>query len=467
MIGGAPAGSSPRHSYQAVSRGTSTMRSYMGRVLDFQGATRTSRSITSSAPRNQPGRWSTHAVSSSSTRRMPANAASNVGSSPPKSDACHATVTPAMYPNTCSFSSEECARRYGAAMALRTSPLDAVHRAFGAKLVEFGGWDMPVSYPSGTIAEHLACRRDAAIFDVSHLGTVRVTGPGAFDALQSTLTSDLSKIEPGRTQYHHLLDDADGSVLDDIIVVWVDEERFDVMPNASNTARVIDAIPGVDVTDERAILAVQGPQARTRLRGLAPEAAAVPRRAVARVDVAGISCVVSGTGYTGEDGVELAVPADAAAKVWDAVVDTGVVPAGLGARDTLRLEAGLPLHGHELGPGITPLQAGLSWVVAWKKATFRGKAALEAERARGVSRLLRGIIVEGRRPPREGCAVLAGGRAVGEVTSGNFSPVLERGIALAFLPPQMQPGAPVDVDVRGSKISGWVTTPPFVGGKDD
>src|SRR3954464_7670706 len=159
-------------------------------------------------------------------------------------------------------------------MALKTSPLDAVHRELGAKLVEFGGWDMPISYPTGTIAEHLACRNGAAIFDGSHLGTVRMTGADAFDALQSTLTSDLTKIEPGRTQYHHLLDDADASVLDDIIVLWVDEQRFDVMPNASNTSRVLDAIPGVDVTGERAILAVQGPQARALLGAVAADAAA-------------------------------------------------------------------------------------------------------------------------------------------------------------------------------------------------
>src|SRR3954471_7849833 len=184
-------------------------------------------------------------------------------------------------------------RRYGSSVSLRTSPLDAVHRELGAKLVEFGGWDMPVSYPSGTIAEHLACRRDAAVFDVSHLGTVRVTGPDAFDALQSTLTSALAKIDPGRTQYHHLLDDADGSVLDDIIVLWVDDERFDVMPNASNTARVLEAIPGVDVTAERAILAVQGPQARAKLATVSAEAAAVPRRHVEIVDVLGVPCVVS------------------------------------------------------------------------------------------------------------------------------------------------------------------------------
>jgi len=330
-------------------------------------------------------------------------------------------------------------------------------------MVGFGGWDMPVSYPTGTIAEHLACRRDAAVFDVSHLGTIRVAGPAAFDTLQATLTSDLTKVEPGRTQYHHLLDEADGSVLDDVIVLWVDEDRFDVMPNASNTDGVVAALGGTDVTDERAVLAVQGPRARERLATVCADAAVVARRSVAVIEVLGVPCVVSGTGYTGEDGVELAVPADAAAEVWEAIVAAGITPAGLGARDTLRLEAGLPLHGHELGPGITPLQAGMSWVVAWKKDTFRGKAALEAERARGVRRLLRGMVVEGRRPPRAGSAVLDGDRTIGEVTSGNFSPVLEHGIALGFVPPSLQPGAAVQLDVRGTAIPGWVTATPFVG----
>jgi len=339
---------------------------------------------------------------------------------------------------------------------LKTSPLDAVHRAAGAKLVAFGGWDMPVSYPIGTIAEHLACRQGAAVFDVSHLGTVRVTGPEAYTRLQEAFTNDLGRIAPGRAQYTHLLDAEDGSVLDDIIVWWADEERFDVMPNASNTARVLDAIGGDDVTDERAVLAVQGPEARARLATIAPDAAEVARFAVDHVDVCGHRCVVAGTGYTGEDGVEIAVPAEHAEDVWSAIVDAGVTPAGLGARDTLRLEAGLPLHGHELGPGINPLEAGLGWVVAWGKPTFRGRAAVEAEKERGVARRLRGIVVEGRRPPREGSAVISDGKTVGEVTSGNFSPLRGSGIALAFVPPQVDLGAPVEVDVRGTRLAGTI-----------
>ncbi len=348
-------------------------------------------------------------------------------------------------------------------MTLRTSPLDAAHRALGAKLTEFGGWDMPLSYAEGTLAEHRACRDAAVVFDVSHLGTVRVTGADALARLQACLTNDLEKVAPGRAQYTHLLDDADGSVLDDIIVWWIAPEVFDVMPNASNTDRVVEAIGGQDVTETRAILAVQGPEARARLATVAPEAAAVGRFRVGEAEVAGVACTVAGTGYTGEDGLELAVPAASAATVWEAVLGTGVVPAGLGARDTLRLEAGLPLHGHELGPGITPLQAGLGWVVAWDKpGGFRGRDALLAERERGVARRLRGLAVEGRRPPRADQVVLVDGQPVGVVTSGNFSPVLGHGIALAFLPPSVAEGAAVAIDVRGEAVPARVVPTPFV-----
>ena len=343
----------------------------------------------------------------------------------------------------------------------RQSPLHDTHVALGAKLVDFGGWDMPVAYPSGTVAEHLACRNAAAMFDVSHLGTVRVTGADALASLQAAFTNDLAKIAPGRAQYTHLLNER-GGVEDDIIVWWVTHDRFDVMPNASNTDRVVGAIGGVDVTASRAVLAIQGPTARSCVAAVSAEAAAVPRFGVVEFEWHGVTCVAAGTGYTGEDGIEVAVPSDAAAAFWDAVVAAGVVPAGLGARDTLRLEAGLPLHGHELGPDITPLQAGLGWVVAWDKPSFHGKAALVAERASGVERLLRGIATESRRPARADASVLVDGVACGVVTSGNFSPVLEHGIALAFLPPSVVIGAAVQVDVRGTLLEGVVVKPPFV-----
>ena len=347
-------------------------------------------------------------------------------------------------------------------MTLEHSALADAHRELGARMVPFGGWEMPLEYPEGTIAEHLACREDAVVFDVSHLGSVRVAGDGAFDTLQRTLTNDLGKIAPGRAQYTHLLDDADASVLDDIIVWWHADDTFDVMPNASNTDRVRAAVGGDETTHDRAVLAVQGPQALERLGGVFPEAADVGRFRVAAADWNGTPCAVAGTGYTGERGVEIAVPADAAGDLWQAILAAGVRPAGLGARDTLRLEAGLPLHGNELGEGITSMQAGLGWVVAWDKPEFAGRAAAIAERDAGVSRTLVGIATEGRRPPRAGCAVLVAGEKIGVVTSGNFSPVLGHGIALAFVPPDVTEGTAVIVDVRGSNLPGTVVATPFV-----
>lgn len=351
----------------------------------------------------------------------------------------------------------------------RRSPLHAAHLALDAKMVPFGGWEMPLAYPTGTLAEHAACRNDAVVFDVSHLGTVRVSGDGALAALQWAFTNDLERVGPGRAQYTHLLDPSDASVLDDIIVWWVAEDRFDVMPNASNTSRVEKALADgptspeiTDVTATRAVLAVQGPKARERLATVAPEAAAVGRFRVAELEVGGHPVTVAGTGYTGEDGVEIAVPVDAAVAVWDLVRSAGVTPAGLGARDTLRLEAGLPLHGHELGPGITSLQAGLGWVVRFDKPEFRGREPLLAEKERGVTRLLTGLVVDGRRPPREGQVVRRGTEEIGVISSGNFSPVLEQGIALAFLPPGIEPGTAVTIDVRGTAVPAVVTSPPFV-----
>ncbi|HEV3369078.1 MAG TPA: glycine cleavage system aminomethyltransferase GcvT [Acidimicrobiales bacterium] len=346
---------------------------------------------------------------------------------------------------------------------LRHTALIDAHRRLGAKLVGFGGWEMPLSYGQGTIAEHRACREDSVVFDVSHLGTVRVSGGDALEGLQTALSNDLSKVRPGRAQYTHLLDDADGSVVDDIIVWWVSDDVFDVMPNASNTDRVVEAIGGEDTTEARCIIAVQGPHARARLATIAPDAAAVPRFGVIPFVWEGVPCLAAGTGYTGEDGVECAVPVDAADALWTALLATGIQPAGLGARDTLRLEAGLPLHGHELGPGITPLQAGLGWVVGWDKARFRGRTALLAERERGVSRRLVGLATAGRQPPREGSGVTKDGRSVGKVTSGNFSPMLEHGIALAFIDARVdpQPEVAVDIEQRGRTLPATVVKTPF------
>ena len=335
------------------------------------------------------------------------------------------------------------------------------HVELGAKIVPFGGWAMPLQYQTGTVAEHLACRRDAVVFDVSHLGTVRCDGPGMYDAIQGTLTNDLDKIEPGRAQYTHLLNE-DGFVVDDIIVWWVGPEEFDVMPNASNTAGVTEALPGVDVTGERCVLAVQGPRARERVRAVDERFASVGRFRVARFDFRGVEVRVAGTGYTGEAGLELSVPNEVARDLLHELIEAGVTPAGLGARDTLRLEAALPLYGHELNLSSTTLEAGLGWVLGWDKPTFRGRAAVEAERARGVAHHLTGVIADGRQPLREGGVMRLDGRTVGHLTSGNYSPVLERGIGLAMADEVLEAGRRVTVELRGRSVDAATVALPFV-----
>ena len=354
---------------------------------------------------------------------------------------------------------------------MQFSPLDSVHRALDAKMVPFGGWDIPLSYPGGTLDEHRACRSDAVAFDVSHLGTVRVQGPAALEALQRTLTNDLNKIQPGRAQYTHLLDPETASVVDDIIVWWVAPDVFDVMPNASNTEGVRLALADAaeqgeisiaETTALRAVIAIQGPKAIERLATVLPEAAAVGRFRVKEFRFEGADCIVAGTGYTGEDGVECAVPVSVAKAFWDLIMSAGVTPAGLGARDTLRLEAGLPLHGHELGEGITTLNARLGWVVSWDKGDFRGRDALERQKVNGVSPLMYGLKTEGRRPPRADQPVLRNDEVIGQLSSGNFSPTLGYGIALAFLDPSVQVGDQVMIDQRGTQVAAEVVKLPFL-----
>ncbi|MFZ4584993.1 MAG: glycine cleavage system aminomethyltransferase GcvT [Acidimicrobiia bacterium] len=363
------------------------------------------------------------------------------------------------------------------AVASRFSPLDAQHRALGARMVPFGGWEMPIQY-TGVLDEHRACRESAAVFDVSHLGAVAVSGPGAHAALQWVFTNDLDRIAPGRAQYAHLLDDRDAHVVDDVITWWLGPEEFLVIPNASNSEPAMRALleaahrhaggapcEVVDLIDEhRALLAVQGPEARARLAKVWPAAAEVGRFDVQMLDWGAAHGIVAGTGYTGEDGVEIHVDAATAPALWDALVAVDIVPAGLGARDLLRLEMGYPLHGHELGVDITPLEAGLGWVVRPDKADFRGKDALQTHQAHGVGKLLQGLVFEGRRFARDGAEVfeVGGEEPIGHVTSGNYSPMRERGIALAFLTPDHGPGDAVEVDVRGTRIPAQVERPPFV-----
>jgi aminomethyltransferase len=346
-------------------------------------------------------------------------------------------------------------------MADRRPFLYDLHVELGAKIVPFGGWEMPLQYETGTVLEHLACRSDAVVFDVSHLGTVRCDGPEMFDALQHTLTNDLTKVEPGRAQYTHLLND-DGFVVDDIIVWWVSENKFDVMPNASNTSGVTSALPGRDVTSERCVLAVQGPNARAKVAAVDPRFAEIARFRVNRVDYEGVEVRVAGTGYTGEQGLEIAAPNEVAERIFRRLVEAGVTPAGLGARDTLRLEAALPLYGHELTLSSTTLEARLGWVLGWNKDTFRGREAVERERERGVSRLLTGVATNSRQPLRDGGEVMVDGVNVGTLSSGNFSPVLGHGIGMGLLRPGLDVGCDVNVVLRGREMPATVTALPFV-----
>ena len=318
---------------------------------------------------------------------------------------------------------------------------------------------MPLEY-AGTLSEHLACRNSCAMFDVSHLGTVRLSDSGAADRVQNTLTNNLHKIHPGRAQYTHLLNEA-GGVLDDIIIWWHENGTIDVMPNASNTSSVQDALGGDDITQDRAVIAVQGPTAKEVASLVCSAFGDVGRFRVTNTSWNGIPCTVAGTGYTGEPGIEISIPSSSAPALWSALENAGAIPAGLGARDTLRLEAGLPLHGHELGPDITPLQAGLGWVVAFD-TEFTGKPALIHERGVGVSRRLVGVSTKGRRPPRMGSRIRHDGTDVGVVSSGNFSPVLEHGIAMGFVTPSLTLNDSVMIDIRGTEVPGTIVSLPFV-----
>lgn len=362
---------------------------------------------------------------------------------------------------------------------LLAGPIADRHRALGATFAEFGGWDMPVSY-SSTGAEHDAVRTSVGIFDVSHLGKALVAGPGAAALINDTLTNDLAKIAPGKAQYTMCCNDR-GGVIDDLIAYLVADDEVFLVPNAANTAAVVAALAaaapaGVTVTDlhrDYAVFAVQGPQAPALLEALGlPSQMAYMAFADAELTVDGVHYPVRicRSGYTGERGYEVLPRWADAGPVWDALIAEvtarGGLPAGLGARDTLRTEMGYALHGHELNEDITPVQARSSWAVGWNKPSFFGRAALLAEREAGPARTLIGLKANGRGILRAGCAVhLAPGTPViGECTSGTFSPTLKAGIGLALVETLagLKPGDEVTVDVRGRGVACTVTRPPFV-----
>jgi aminomethyltransferase len=344
------------------------------------------------------------------------------------------------------------------------TPLRSLHESLGARFTNFGGWDMPVQY-SGVIAEHMAVRDSVGIFDVTHLGRFEVSGPVATDAVRALLCNDIAKVEPGRAQYTMALNDH-GGVEDDIIVWRLDDNRYWVMPNGTNYHEILGRFVAqgegrldVDpIQDDTVLIAVQGPQAPDVIEAVA---GMMPGRfRCVAASYCGAPLWMAGTGYTGERGAELAVPISAAEDVFRAFLDAGAAPCGLGARDTLRLEMGYPLWGQDLDPSTTPLEAGLGWVVAWDH-DFVGRSALERQRAEGIDRELVGFRTVDRRVPRHGYRLRCG-RSNGEVASGNFSPVLERGIGMGYLSPQPPPDEPLEVEIRGVWTPLERVTPPFI-----
>jgi aminomethyltransferase len=358
---------------------------------------------------------------------------------------------------------------------IHLTPLTDAHRDLGARLIEFGGWLMPVQYGS-IIDEHRTVRERVGLFDLSHMGELYVDGPEAGVALASALISDPPSLAIGRAQYS-MICAADGGIIDDLIVYRLGEESFLVVANAGNAAIVSDALAArlggfKAVLDDRSLatglLAVQGPQAAEVLGPLTDvELTALRYYAAAEGTVAGIPALVARTGYTGEDGFEVFVETAATAKLWDvlleAVRSAGGGPVGLGARDTLRLEAGMPLYGNELDLETNPYEAGLGRVVKLaKQHDFVGRAALEKVAVDGPARRLVGLIVEGRGIARHGYPVWSGTRRTGVVTSGTQSPTLGVPIAMAYVAPaDAEPGTVVDIEIRDARVPARVVALPF------
>jgi aminomethyltransferase len=357
---------------------------------------------------------------------------------------------------------------------LKTSTLHDRHVALGAKFSEFGGWSMPLEYPTGVVKEHTTVREAVGIFDVSHLGKVMVSGPGAAAYVNATLSNDLGKIHPGKAQYTLCCDPETGGIVDDLIAYLHDDDHVLLVPNAANSAEVArrlretapEGIKVVDHHDAYVVLAVQGPKSDETLA-----AVGLPvgheYMSFAEADFSGSGVVVCRTGYTGERGYELIAKNQVAGELWDKLMAAGerygIVAVGLGARDTLRTEMGYPLHGQDISIDVTPNQARLGWAVGWRKDAFWGRDALLAEKETGPTRLLRGLVAVGRGIPRPGMSVsLAPDVPLCEITSGTFSPTLKKGIGLALVPTLVDPEAELSVDVRGRREVFQSVRPPFV-----
>jgi aminomethyltransferase len=355
------------------------------------------------------------------------------------------------------------------------TPLYECHLEAGARMVGFAGWEMPVQY-SGVLEEHRAVRNAAGLFDVSHMGEVSVRGPGAEGFLQRLTPNDVSKLAPGRAHYSGLLTER-GTYLDDLLIYRLDAQEFLVVVNAANAGSDFEWIEShaadaedvrvENVSDRYALLALQGPRALEILTPLvAGDPAGIRYYGFERGEVAGATALVSRTGYTGEDGFELYVAPEDAPRIWNRLLeqgsDAGLIPAGLGARDTLRLEAGMALYGHEIDDTTTPWEAGLGWVVKLDKGEFIGRRALAEQKEAGVARKLVGFEVKGRGIAREGHPVCIGDEIVGRVTSGTYSPTFEKALGMAYVPvAAAEPGTGIEIEVRNRRLAAEVVRLPF------
>jgi aminomethyltransferase len=358
---------------------------------------------------------------------------------------------------------------------LKKTPLNARHRALGARMVEFGGWEMPVEY-SGLVAEHMAVRTRAGLFDVSHMGEIEIAGRDALTAVQHITSNDASKLSNNQAQYSALTT-PHGTFVDDVLTYRLADEHFMLVVNASNIIKdftwITERIAGlgdavaVNTSSRYALLAVQGPAARDILQTLT----GVPLGEIKYYwfttgEVAGVAGTISRTGYTGEDGFEVFVPPASAERVWNAILaagaPAGLLPAGLGARDTLRLEAGMRLYGNDMDETTTALEADLGWIVGWRKEDFLGADVLRRQKAEGVSRKLVGFEVLDRAIARHGYDVYVDGVKAGVVTSGTQTPFLKKAIGMAYLPvDRTAPGAGFEIDVRGRRVRAQVVPMPF------
>ncbi|HTM31151.1 MAG TPA: glycine cleavage system aminomethyltransferase GcvT [Vicinamibacterales bacterium] len=360
--------------------------------------------------------------------------------------------------------------------SLKKTSLHAAHAALGARMVPYAGWEMPVEY-SGISAEHIAVRTAAGLFDVSHMGEVEIAGAGALDAVQHLSSNDASKLQVGQIQYSALTT-PEGTFVDDLLVYRFGPSHYLLVINAGNidkdvpwiTARAQEKVPGIAVvnsSDRYALIALQGPRAQEILQTLtAIDLPAIKYYWFAHGEIAGVRGTVSRTGYTGEDGFEIMVPAAMATKVWDAILAAGkphgLIPAGLGARDTLRLEASMRLYGNDMDETATVMEADLGWIVGWKKDAFLGRDVLHAQKAAGVDKKLVGFEMLDRAIARHGHPVFHGGKQVGVVTSGTQTPYLKKALGMAYVPPALSaPGTELEMDIRGRRAKAVVVPMPF------